>query len=137
MRVVMCLCFYYSLDPMKCRFFLVLRLVFVAPAFSFGIYIWYSYFVCLVFLRGVFVILVYFSSLSKYIYLRKPFWGVCFVLSLMVGWRGGVGYDFGVGIPVYFSSDYFFLFFYLVVILIFFINFVSYYLSIEVAIRKM
>jgi hypothetical protein len=57
---------YLRIDPIKSCLYLVLSLILVSPLISLGVQVWFSYFVCLVFLRGIFVILVYFSSLSKY-----------------------------------------------------------------------
>lgn len=64
--------FYYSLDPVKVSLFMVAALLFLMPGLSGGYYVWYSYYVGLVFLRGVFVILVYFCRLAKFVYVKKP-----------------------------------------------------------------
>ena len=73
LSVFICLFIYLRIDPIKGRFFLVLGLLNVAPIISINLHVWYTYYICLLFLRGVFVILVYFSRLSKFVYLRRPF----------------------------------------------------------------
>lgn len=64
---------YLNIDPIKSCLFLILSLLRISFFLSFGLEVWYSYFVCIVFLSGIFVILVYFSSLSKYNFLKFNF----------------------------------------------------------------
>ena len=136
LSVFMCLFMYLRMDPIKGRFFLVLGLLNVAPIISMNLHVWYTYYICLLFLRGVFVILVYFSRLSKFVYLRRPFW----LLSLFLVVLRGV--DYFVKVEGYLSINRFYYRVYLLCFLIiifsllFFINFTSYFLSLRVAIRK-
>lgn len=128
--------FYFSLDPIKGRFFLVLGLLFVAPVFSYGVYNWYAYYVCLIFLRGVFVILVYFSRLSRFLFIKKGFAGLCIRFVFLVGWWG-VEEVSGIGLSEFYSSFFFFCFGYVIFVLFFFMNFISYFIGMGVAMRKM
>lgn len=135
--VLMCVFFYYGLDPIKCRFFLVLSLLFVSPVISFGVYVWYSYYICLIFLSGIFVILVYFSSLSSYVYLNKPFWLFFFFMSFLVGdvFFNNFGYLLGVNLVFYIV--YFGIVVYVIFLLVFVLVFAGYYLSLGRAMRGM
>ena len=124
---------YLSVDPIKSCLFLVISLLVVSPFLSFGFQIWYSYFICMVFLRGIFVILVYFTSISKYNFFKFKFSllifiGFFFIPSLI--------FIKGLMIQEIFFFDYFFIFFWLVFRLFFFINFSSYFLNYSGALRK-
>nr|YP_009178988.1 NADH dehydrogenase subunit 6 [Passalurus ambiguus]ALJ93252.1 NADH dehydrogenase subunit 6 [Passalurus ambiguus] len=135
--IVMCVFFYYNLDPMKCSFFLVLSLLFISPVMSFGVHVWYSYFVCMIFLSGVFVILVYFSSLSSFSYMKKPFWFVLLCCCFLVGDLFlGVSGDF-IGINGFYYDFFCFVIFLVIFGLVFFFEFCSYFLSVGMAVRKM
>nr|YP_009550275.1 NADH dehydrogenase subunit 6 [Heterorhabditis indica]YP_817449.1 NADH dehydrogenase subunit 6 [Heterorhabditis bacteriophora]ABJ80693.1 NADH dehydrogenase subunit 6 [Heterorhabditis bacteriophora]AZU95934.1 NADH dehydrogenase subunit 6 [Heterorhabditis bacteriophora]QAA11079.1 NADH dehydrogenase subunit 6 [Heterorhabditis indica]QAA11091.1 NADH dehydrogenase subunit 6 [Heterorhabditis bacteriophora] len=127
---------YLNFDPMKSSFFLVFSLIFSTPLMSFGMHVWFSYFVCLLFLSGVFVILVYFSSLSK-ISISKGYLSVfCFVLSflfLVPSFMPELSY---LSMTGFYFSVYWFIFFYVVMMLLFFMNFSSYFLGFSGALRK-
>lgn len=71
------------MDPIKRRFFLIFSLLFRIPLMSFRIHIWFSYFVCLLFLSGIFVILVYFSSLSKINLNKSYLYFIVLILSFL------------------------------------------------------
>nr|YP_007024792.1 NADH dehydrogenase subunit 6 [Aelurostrongylus abstrusus]AFT65552.1 NADH dehydrogenase subunit 6 [Aelurostrongylus abstrusus] len=133
-----CLMSYLNNDPVKCSFFLVLSMLLLMPAMSFFSYVWYSYFVSMIFLSGVFVILVYFSSLSSFFFF-KAYWSVLFFfLSLFffsVGLLSFCSFNF-LGLSVFYCKVNFFLLLYLVFILLGYMNFVSYYLSFSGALRK-
>lgn len=77
--------FYYRLDPVKVGLFIVMAMLFLLPGLSGGLYVWFSFFVGLVFLGGVFAILVYFCSLRKFVYVKNPVWLVLFLCCLGVG----------------------------------------------------
>lgn len=57
---------------MKSAFFLVFSLLTISPLISFLREVYFSYFICLIFLRGVFVVVVYFSRISKFTYVKYP-----------------------------------------------------------------
>nr|AST14926.1 NADH dehydrogenase subunit 6 [Hammerschmidtiella sp. ZengetLiu-2016] len=133
----MSLFMYMNMDPMKGSFFLVLGLVMVAPVLSLNLHVWFAYYICLLFLSGVFVILVYFSSLSKFVYLRSPLilWG-----AMMIIFCGGeMVKDPGVleGINIFYYDMYWVIFFIIIVILLLFMSFMSYFLSLGIAMRKL
>lgn len=127
---------YINLDPIKRSFFLIFSLLFCIPLISIRIHIWFSYFVCLLFLRGIFVILVYFSRLSK-INLNKSYLPlVCLVLSFIFL---GPNYIFRreyLGLSGFYYRIYWYVFIFILSVLLFFINFSSYYLNFSGALRK-
>nr|QXU74738.1 NADH dehydrogenase subunit 6 [Wellcomia compar] len=135
--VLMCVFFYFSLDPMKCSFFLVLSLFFILPVISFGVYVWYSYYICMIFLSGIFVILVYFSSLSNYVYFNKSFVMIFFFFSFFVGDIFFNNFNYLLNINIIYYVVYFFIFVYIIFLLLFFLGFMSYYLSFGSAMRSL
>lgn len=133
--IVVIIISYVNIDPMKSSFFLVFSLLFRVPLVSFGSFVWYSYFICLLFLRGVFVILVYFSSLSKFGFNKNYFSLVCFFLTFLLLF--GFNYiNFGLGLNFFYYYIYLFLFMFVLIMLLFFINFRSYFLNFSGALRK-
>ena len=128
---------YINMDPIKSSFFLILSIIMCMPILSFSGYVWFSYFICLLFLSGIFVILVYFSSLSRIGISKGYVVLLVFFLTLLV-----FGINFGVVVAsvrlnVFYYSIFWWLFFYLLLILLFFINFTSYFLNFSGALRKL
>ena len=128
---------YINMDPIKSSFFLILSIIMCMPILSFSGYVWFSYFICLLFLSGIFVILVYFSSLSRISISKGYVVLLVFFLTLLV-----FGINFGVVVAsvrlnVFYYSIFWWLFFYLLLILLFFINFTSYFLNFSGALRKL
>nr|AJI44488.1 NADH dehydrogenase subunit 6 [Acrobeles complexus] len=68
---------YVAINPMSSSLYFVLAFIFVLPILGSITYIWVAYLVALLFMSGVFVLLVYFAGISKIYY--KPVSGV-FVL---------------------------------------------------------
>lgn len=128
---------YINIDPIKSSFFLIFSLLFRIPLMSFSLHIWFSYFVCLLFLSGIFVILVYFSRLSK-INLNKSFlYLFCFVLRIIYL---SLDYLFNfsfLSLRGFYYRIYWFVFVFILGILIFFMNFSSYYLNFSGGLRKL
>lgn len=128
---------YINIDPIKSSFFLIFSLLFRMPLMSFSLHIWFSYFVCLLFLSGIFVILVYFSRLSK-INLNKSFlYLFCFVLRIFYL---SLDYLFNfsfLSLRGFYYRIYWFVFVFILGILIFFMNFSSYYLNFSGGLRKL
>nr|CAD88790.1 NADH dehydrogenase subunit 6 [Necator americanus] len=128
---------YMKMDPMKSSFFLIFSMIMCMPMLSFSGYVWFSYFICLLFLSGIFVILVYFSSLSSISISKGYVVLLVFFLTLLV-----FGMNFGVlitsvSLNVFYYSIFWWLFFYLLLILLFFMNFTSYFLNFSGALRKL
>lgn len=132
----LCLLIYLRMDPIKSRFFLVLGLLLTAPIISFNIHIWYSYYVCLLFLRGVFVIVVYFSSLSKFEYMKRSFGLFSGLLIFLVGRDFFLVGDYFLSINNFYYVVYLGFVFIVIFILLFFMNFIRYFLSLAVAMRR-
>ena len=127
---------YISIDPIKGRFFLICSLLLRMPIISFGLHIWFSYFICLLFLSGVFVILVYFSSLSKFRVVESYLFSLCFLLRVsffVYNWVDG--FD-GLSLSSFYCKVYWFIFVYILLILLFFMNFRSFFLNFSGALRK-
>lgn len=129
---------YMNIDPIKRRFFLICSLLFRIPIISFSLHIWFSYFICLLFLRGIFVILVYFSSLSKFSVVERKMFVLCFFLRIFflfydTSVRIGEG---GLSLSGFYCKVYWFVFLYILVVLVFFINFSSFFLNFSGALRK-
>lgn len=136
MSVFICMMFYLSLDPIKCSFFLVLSLCMIVPGLSLGLHVWYSYYICLIFLRGVFVILVYFSRLSKFSYIKKSFVVTLFIFGVL---GSEVFYEvvcIRLNLNEFYYDYYCIVLLYIIFLLVFFLNFVRYYLVRGTAIRS-
>nr|YP_003433933.1 NADH dehydrogenase subunit 6 [Syngamus trachea]ACX85181.1 NADH dehydrogenase subunit 6 [Syngamus trachea] len=128
---------YLSVDPMKSSFFLILSMLACMPMMAFSGYVWFSYFVCMLFLSGVFVILVYFSSLSKISLVSSYMAYFSVVLSLvLVGLVFNLSLLGFVGLNVFYYSVYWPLLIYVLFVLLFFMNFTSYFLKFSGALRK-
>nr|UDL72611.1 NADH dehydrogenase subunit 6 [Torquenema toraliforme] len=127
---------YVSMDPMKSSFFMILSMLMCMPMLSFSGYIWFSYFVCLLFLSGIFVILVYFSSLSKVNLVKSYLVLLSLFLSIFVL---NVSYSsvlYKVSLSVFYYSIFWVVVIYILMILLFFMNFTSFFLNFSGALRK-
>nr|YP_010519804.1 NADH dehydrogenase subunit 6 [Rugopharynx australis]UXP34581.1 NADH dehydrogenase subunit 6 [Rugopharynx australis] len=127
---------YMSMDPMKSSFFMILSMLMCMPMLSFSGYIWFSYFVCLLFLSGIFVILVYFSSLSKINLVKSHLVVLSLILSFLVL---SVSYNnilYSVSLSVFYYSIFWLVIVYILMILLIFMNFTSFFLNFSGALRK-
>nr|YP_009538633.1 NADH dehydrogenase subunit 6 [Steinernema abbasi]AYV63101.1 NADH dehydrogenase subunit 6 [Steinernema abbasi]QAA11077.1 NADH dehydrogenase subunit 6 [Steinernema carpocapsae]BAV78650.1 NADH dehydrogenase subunit 6 [Steinernema carpocapsae] len=134
--VFFCFLSYINMDPMKSSFFLVLSLLLSMPLISFYFYIWFSYFICLLFLSGVFVILVYFSSLSSVSNTKMPLSIFCFFLSFFSFFPFYFFYYTNLSINNFYFNVYWLIIFFIITVLLVFMNFTSYYLNFSGALRK-
>nr|YP_009186368.1 NADH dehydrogenase subunit 6 [Strongyloides ratti]BAT21196.1 NADH dehydrogenase subunit 6 [Strongyloides ratti] len=134
--VLFCYFSFLSMDPMKSVFFLVISLVFLVVLISFGGYVWFSYFICMIFLSGVFVIIVYFSSLSNFFYFDTSFSFLVFFFSFFYfSFFYFYGYCF-VSLNVFYYFFFFPFFFWIVFCLLFFMNFISFFIGFSGALRS-
>nr|QZH43790.1 NADH dehydrogenase subunit 6 [Cylicostephanus minutus]QZH43802.1 NADH dehydrogenase subunit 6 [Cylicostephanus minutus] len=127
---------YMNMDPMKSSFFLILSMLMCMPMLSFSGYVWFSYFICLLFLSGIFVILVYFSSLSKINLVKSYLVLLSLLMSLFVI---NISYNnmlHNVSLNVFYYSIFWLLIVFVLLILLFFMNFTSYFLNFSGALRK-
>nr|QZH43814.1 NADH dehydrogenase subunit 6 [Cylicostephanus minutus] len=127
---------YMNMDPMKSSFFLILSMLMCMPMLSFSGYVWFSYFICLLFLSGIFVILVYFSSLSKINLVKSYLVLLSLLMSLFVI---NISYNnmlYNVSLNVFYYSIFWLLIVFVLLILLFFMNFTSYFLNFSGALRK-
>lgn len=136
LAILRCVMSYVNLDPMKSCFFLIFSLLIIMPLISFSLHVWFSYFICLLFLRGIFVILVYFSRLSKVRAVGTPFYFLGGCLSVFFFYPFFYGVFSVVSINNFYYRVYWRFFIWLIFILIFFINFTSYFLNFSGALRK-
>nr|QXE43452.1 NADH dehydrogenase subunit 6 [Ophidascaris baylisi] len=136
LAILSCVLSYINIDPMKSSFFLIFSLLMVMPLISFFLHISFSYFICLLFLSGIFVILVYFSSLSKVGYVSTPLYFLGGVLSVFFFYPCFYGIFSLVSINNFYYSVYWFVFVSIIFVLIFFMNFTSYFLNFSGALRK-
>lgn len=128
-----CYLSYLNVDPIKRCLFLVLSLLVSAPFISLGGQVWFRYYVCIIFLRGIFVILVYFTRMSKYnffyfrgsilIFLGRAFAPIFFFYT-------------DLKISHLYLREYRAILFWLIFSLFYFINFTSYFLNYSGALRK-
>lgn len=125
-----------NIDPIKSRFFLIFSLLFRIPLISISIHTWFSYFVCLLFLSGIFVILVYFSRLSKINVTKRHFTFLCLLLTLIFILPQFIFKSEYLNLRGFYYRIYWFIFVFILGILIFFINFRSYFLNFSGALRK-
>nr|NP_006941.1 NADH dehydrogenase subunit 6 [Ascaris suum]P24873.2 RecName: Full=NADH-ubiquinone oxidoreductase chain 6; AltName: Full=NADH dehydrogenase subunit 6 [Ascaris suum]APX55580.1 NADH dehydrogenase subunit 6 [Ascaris lumbricoides]APX55557.1 NADH dehydrogenase subunit 6 [Ascaris suum]APX55569.1 NADH dehydrogenase subunit 6 [Ascaris suum]WAS08344.1 NADH dehydrogenase subunit 6 [Ascaris lumbricoides]WAS08356.1 NADH dehydrogenase subunit 6 [Ascaris lumbricoides] len=136
LAIISCVMSYINVDPMKSSFFLIFSLLMVMPLISFFLHVWFSYFICLLFLSGIFVILVYFSSLSKIGYVVTPFYFVGGVLSVFFFYPFFYSVTDVVAVNNFYFSVYWMLLVWVIFVLIFFMNFTSYFLNFSGALRK-
>lgn len=136
LAVLRCVLSYINLDPIKRCFFLIFSLLIIIPLISFFLHVWFSYFICLLFLSGIFVILVYFSSLSKISRGGTPFYFLGGCLSVFLFYPCFYRVFGPVSINNFYYSVYWGIFVWVIIILIFFINFTSYFLNFSGALRK-
>nr|YP_009390981.1 NADH dehydrogenase subunit 6 [Caenorhabditis brenneri]ARV88234.1 NADH dehydrogenase subunit 6 [Caenorhabditis brenneri] len=127
---------YMNIDPMKSSFFLIFSLLFSMPIISMSMHIWFSYFICLLFLSGIFVILVYFSSLSKINVVKSYLTLTILVISLIYFSPAVYTYSNYLGLSGFYYSIYWFVFCFILICLLFFMNFSSYFLNFSGALRK-
>nr|YP_009498566.1 NADH dehydrogenase subunit 6 [Cyathostomum pateratum]YP_010892325.1 NADH dehydrogenase subunit 6 [Cylicostephanus longibursatus]AWK48975.1 NADH dehydrogenase subunit 6 [Cyathostomum pateratum]WJO90058.1 NADH dehydrogenase subunit 6 [Cylicostephanus longibursatus] len=127
---------YMNMDPMKSSFFLILSMLMCMPMLSFSGYVWFSYFICLLFLSGIFVILVYFSSLSKINLVKSYLVLLSLLLSLFVIKISYNNMLYNVSLNVFYYSIFWVMIVFILLILLFFMNFTSYFLNFSGALRK-
>nr|YP_003433743.1 NADH dehydrogenase subunit 6 [Cylicocyclus insigne]ACX85109.1 NADH dehydrogenase subunit 6 [Cylicocyclus insigne] len=127
---------YMNMDPMKSSFFLILSMLMCMPMLSFSGYVWFSYFICLLFLSGIFVILVYFSSLSKINLVKSYLVLLSLLLSLFVIKISYNNMLYSVSLNVFYYSIFWVMIVFILLILLFFMNFTSYFLNFSGALRK-
>nr|QWK40679.1 NADH dehydrogenase subunit 6 [Stephanurus dentatus] len=127
---------YLNVDPMKSSFFLILSMLACMPLYSFSGYVWFSYFVSLLFLSGIFVILVYFSSLSKVSLMKGYMVLLCVFLSLFVLVVVYGSLVVNINLCVFYYSLFWLVLFFVLLVLVFFMNFTSFFLNFSGALRK-
>lgn len=134
--VIFCSLCYLNIDPIKRRFFLIFSLLGRIPLISFRIHIWYSYFICLLFLSGIFVILVYFSSLSKLNFVSRKGVFISFILTLLFLRPSVLFLNERLSLNTFYYGLYLFQLIFIILVLLLFINFRSYFLNFSGALRK-
>lgn len=132
--LLFCFLSYWRLDPLKSCFFLICSLIFLLPLLGLSSTLWFSFFVCIIFLRGVFVILVYFSGLSSYNFIKLKgvlfFFFSCFVLYTQISITHFNYLNF-----FYFNFNLFLLIWLLLVLLVYLL-YLSYIINFGAGLRK-
>nr|YP_007890344.1 NADH dehydrogenase subunit 6 [Bursaphelenchus mucronatus]AGC41352.1 NADH dehydrogenase subunit 6 [Bursaphelenchus mucronatus] len=124
-----------SFDPFKSCLLMILSLMLMSFILSFSKFIWVSYFVCLLFLSGIFVILIYFSSLSSFFF----FFSNYFIVSLILLMNFVFIFIFNFlnfSLSYFFYNIYLMFFFFFILVLFYFLIFLSFFLSFNGALRK-
>lgn len=134
--IIFCSLCYINIDPIKSRFFLIFSLLSIIPLISFSLQIWYSYFICLLFLRGIFVILVYFSRLSKINFVSSKGVITSFFITLLFCSPILNFLRNNLRLNNFYYNVYWFHLIFIVIILLIFINFSRYFLNFSGALRK-
>lgn len=132
------ICF-LRLDPFKSGYYLVLRVLSYVPLFAYCSYVYFSYYVCLLFLSGVFVLIVYICSLSSSSSSKSNFGLLVFFLSLVYCYFSFSNYHLGcimMSMNEFYYDVYLVYFVYIVLFLLLFLNFVSYFINFKSALRK-
>lgn len=135
--IFFCLVSYVSQDPIKSSFFLIFSLLGIVPLVSLGVYIWYSYFISLLFLSGVFVIVVYFSSISSYVKIGLPYGLFVFFLRALFFSVNFFDLGYFLGVNVFYFKVYVDLLIFVLLILLYFMNFSSYFMNFSGALRSL
>uniref|UniRef100_A0A8R1Z5L9 NADH dehydrogenase subunit 6 n=1 Tax=Pristionchus pacificus TaxID=54126 RepID=A0A8R1Z5L9_PRIPA len=134
--VVFCVLCFINLDPIKSRFFLIFSLLSRIPIISFRNHVWYSYFICLLFLSGIFVILVYFSSLSKINFVKRKLVLTSMFLIFILCAPVLIFSNENLRLVNFYYNRYWFFIAFIMLILLIFMNFSSYFLNFSGALRK-
>ena len=127
---------YLRVDPFKSCLFLIRFIISLLLFLRLNKNIWFSYFICLIFVSGVLAILIYFSSLSNldlksfkinfiFLFLLISFFILSFFFSLKF-----------LNLNLIFLNFYFILIFWVLRILVLFFNFVSFIISFLKGLRK-
>lgn len=136
LSLLMCAMSYINIDPIKSSLLLIFSLIFTIPLITFLMYVWFSYFICLLFLSGIFVILVYFSSLSKLNEDSRVFVIVRFFVRITIFFPVFYFYFESARLNNFYYDVHWIVFIVVVILLLFFINFSSYFLNFSGALRK-
>nr|YP_009229280.1 NADH dehydrogenase subunit 6 [Allodiplogaster sudhausi]ALT06543.1 NADH dehydrogenase subunit 6 [Allodiplogaster sudhausi] len=134
--LIFCSLSFFNKDPMKSMLFLIFALMLSMGNMSFSMHIWYSYFVSLLFLSGIFVILVYFSSLSKFNYLKIKGVFLSFIITTLVVGEFLFLYMNMLSLSVFYYYLFMIFMMFILSSLLFFMSSSSYFLSYSSALRK-
>ena len=128
---------FLSFDPIKSCLYLVLSVLVLSSFFRGSLNLWFSYFVRMLFLSGIFVILVYFSRLSAFFFFRYSFFSVIFLFFLsFFFFHSGTLYVFEF-VGVFFCSFFSLPFIYVLFSFFLFLFFIRYYLNFSGGLRRL
>lgn len=127
---------YINIDPLKSCLFLILFLVVLLFYLSLNKDIWFSYFICLVFVSGILALIVYFTRLSRF-YLKKLFLNFGFVFLIFLGLNYFIFFNLNyLNLNFLYFNFFRIFFFWILSVLIGFFNFVSFILRFLKGLRK-
>nr|YP_010837674.1 NADH dehydrogenase subunit 6 [Mansonella sp. 'DEUX']WGC93683.1 NADH dehydrogenase subunit 6 [Mansonella sp. 'DEUX']WGC93695.1 NADH dehydrogenase subunit 6 [Mansonella sp. 'DEUX'] len=122
-------------DPLKSSVLMCLGILFMSCYISLGLHVWYSYFVILVFLSGVFSLLTYFCSLSNFNSYNNYFYLIVVLFFLLFIFYFFFDYDFFFFchldlnfLCIYYDFNYYYIF-WIVFVLLLFLSLISFSLS--------
>lgn len=114
---------------MKRCLFLVFSVLFLSSVFSLGASLWFRYFICLLFLSGVFVLLVYFSRLSVFFFFSFSYFLFFFCFFLSLFFFPSVRFFISEALSVFFCGFYVLPFVFLISMYYFFFFFLSFFMN--------
>nr|AWL21399.1 NADH dehydrogenase subunit 6 [Ruizia karukerae] len=135
LSIILSIFCYLSLSPFKSSIFLVLTFLMVIPTVGFSSYGWYPYYMALLFVSGIFVFMVYIASMSG---LKVKFMLNSWLIIIMIlFFYPSIYFVFWVtGMFTLYYFNYFFVIMYLIVVLLLFMNFLSFMIVNNGALRN-
>lgn len=122
-------------NPLISAIFLILSLIIISPLLSILYSSWYIYLFVIIFLRGLFIIIVYVTSISSWRYKRVNF-SLSFIFFIFIFYPY-ILFTIDINnISLIIRPYYLGLVLYIVIFLLYLIGFCSYILSAGSAIRK-
>nr|YP_010938366.1 NADH dehydrogenase subunit 6 [Mansonella ozzardi]WLE64572.1 NADH dehydrogenase subunit 6 [Mansonella ozzardi]WLV27608.1 NADH dehydrogenase subunit 6 [Mansonella ozzardi]WLW41718.1 NADH dehydrogenase subunit 6 [Mansonella ozzardi]WLW41742.1 NADH dehydrogenase subunit 6 [Mansonella ozzardi]WLW41754.1 NADH dehydrogenase subunit 6 [Mansonella ozzardi] len=121
-------------NPLKSCVSLCLGILFMSCYISLGLHVWYSYFIILIFLSGVFSLLTYFCSMSNFSYYENYFYIFVMFFVVLLFFLFFFDYDFFSHyldfnfLCVYYDFNYYYIF-WVISLLLLFLNLISYNLG--------
>nr|YP_009679046.1 NADH dehydrogenase subunit 6 [Setaria labiatopapillosa]QDF64274.1 NADH dehydrogenase subunit 6 [Setaria labiatopapillosa] len=120
-------------DPLKSCLMMCIGIIFMSCYMSLGIHSWYSYFIILIFLSGIFSLLTYFCSLCNYNFYINYYYNFFFLFFCMIclfffDFDYSMFYFDNNFIVIYYDFNYYYIF-WIVFVLLLLLNLISYSFS--------
>nr|UWI71768.1 NADH dehydrogenase subunit 6 [Strongyloides fuelleborni fuelleborni] len=132
----LCYTSYINMDPLKSCLLLVLSMAVMLPVLGITSHAWYAYFVCMLFLSGIFVIMVYFSSLCNYLHVSHNM-GLLALALLLISLTVIYNYNWCLmNLSTFYYSVYFNWMLFIIVVMLIFMNIINLLITGKGALRK-